>query len=95
MWNIPKYVDKWCSTILALCAEQYPLIYTETVLNFVQNLPEDDHGWFMAIKQEVTRNCGLNHGNIDYEYLLSTINRVINLNTQWHLSKQLKWTFRS
>ncbi|PBK94122.1 hypothetical protein ARMGADRAFT_902001, partial [Armillaria gallica] len=41
MRNIPKYVDKWRSTILALRAEQYPLIYTETVLNFVRNLPED------------------------------------------------------
>ncbi|KAK0216497.1 hypothetical protein EDD85DRAFT_798470 [Armillaria nabsnona] len=54
MHNIPKYVQKWRSTILALCAEHYPIGYIDTVLNFMRNLPEEDHGWFMSLRQEVT-----------------------------------------
>ncbi len=54
MQNIPKYMEKWQNTILALRAEQYPLVYAKTVLNFVCNLPEDNRGWFMSIRQEVT-----------------------------------------
>ncbi len=58
MRNIPRYVQKWCSTILALRAERYPIVYIDTVLNFVHNLPEEDHGWFMSLRQEVTHDCG-------------------------------------
>ncbi|PBK89304.1 hypothetical protein ARMGADRAFT_936099 [Armillaria gallica] len=54
MRNIPRYVQKWRSIILALCTEHYLIGYIDTVLNFVRNLPEEDHGWFMALHQEVT-----------------------------------------
>ncbi len=83
MCNILKYIKKWCNTILVLRAEQYPLVYTETVLNFVHNLPEDDCGWFMSIRQEVTHDCGINPGSIDYDYLVSIVSRMVDLDTQW------------
>ncbi|KAK0239081.1 hypothetical protein EDD85DRAFT_789320 [Armillaria nabsnona] len=35
MCNIPKYVQKWRSTILTLRAEHYPIGYIDTVLNFI------------------------------------------------------------
>ncbi len=68
MRNIPRYVQKWRSIILALRAERYPIGYIDAVLNFVRNLPEEDHGWFMALRQEVTRDCGRNPGMIDHFY---------------------------
>lgn len=77
-------------TILALHAENYPIVYIEVVLTFVCNLPEEDHGWFMALCQEVTQDCGMYSTNIGYEYLLSIVSRVTDLDTQWHLSKLSK-----
>ncbi len=93
MRNIPKYAQCWRSTMLTLCAESYPIVYIEAVLTFVRNLPEDDHGWFMSLCQEVTQDCGLYPNNIGYDYLISIVGWVTDLDTQWHLSKQSKHTY--
>ncbi|KAK0216732.1 hypothetical protein EDD85DRAFT_798165 [Armillaria nabsnona] len=79
--------------MLALRAESYPIVYIEAVLTFVRNLPEDDRGWFMSLRQEVTRDCGLYPNNIGYDYLVSIVGWVTDLDTQWCLSKQSKRTY--
>ncbi|KAK0231993.1 hypothetical protein EDD85DRAFT_792904 [Armillaria nabsnona] len=94
MWNIPKYTQRWHSTMLALRTESYPIVYIKVVLTFVRNLPEDDRGWFMSLHQEVARDCGLYPNNIGYNYLISIVGWVTDLDTQWHLSKQSKCTYR-
>ncbi len=94
MRNIPRYVQKWRSIILALHAERYLIGYIDAVLNFVRNLPEEDHGWFMALRQEVTQDCGRNPGMVNYNYLVSIVNHVVNLDTQWWMSKLSKWSLR-
>ncbi len=90
MRNIPKYVQKWRSTILALHAEHYPIGYIDTVLNFMRNLPVKDHGWFMSRWQEVTQECGQNPNSIDYNYLIGIVNHIVDLDTQWRMSKLSK-----
>ncbi|KAK0449956.1 hypothetical protein EV421DRAFT_1899472 [Armillaria borealis] len=90
MQNIVKYAQKWRSTILALRVENYPIIYMETILNFVWNLPEDDCGWYMALKQEVTRDCSLAFDCINFIYFESILTRVVDLDTQWKLNHHLQ-----
>ncbi len=48
----------------------------------------------MALRQEVTRDCGHNPGMIDYNYLVSIVNHVVDLDTQWCMSKLSKRSLR-
>ncbi|KAK0463156.1 uncharacterized protein EV420DRAFT_1639248 [Desarmillaria tabescens] len=86
MQNVVKYVQRWHSTILSLHAECYPIIYFDAALNFMHNLPEEG-GWYLPIHQDVTRDCGQSPDVIDFGYFDNLLDRVIDLDMQWHLSK--------
>ncbi|KAK0459454.1 uncharacterized protein EV420DRAFT_1641639 [Desarmillaria tabescens] len=86
MRNVTKFVQWWCLTVLSLHAECYPLIYFDMALNFMCNLPEDG-GWYLPLQQEMTRDCGQTSDSIDFGYLDALMDRVIDLDIQWHLLK--------
>ncbi len=77
MRNIPKYVQKWWSTILALRAERYPIGYIDTVLNFVRNLPEEDHGWLCLCGKKSHENA------VGIPTPLTTTISLVSLITSW------------
>ncbi|KAK0458327.1 uncharacterized protein EV420DRAFT_1643217 [Desarmillaria tabescens] len=93
MRNVSRFIQRWRSTILSLRAEQYPIIYFDVALNLVKNLPKDG-GWYLPIRQEVTRDCGQAADAIDFAYFDSLMDRVLDLDTQWRLSKPSSRTLR-
>ncbi len=86
MTNIVKFVTQWRGVMLTIQTSWQPVVYTNIMLDFINNLPNEFNNPYAMLKQEVYNKCFKNPTRIDYNYFVHIINHVLTLDSQYQAS---------